>query len=526
MAEDVLDPAETRRAGLLDLIRTLNPARGSLSSDTRFPGAAHCAGLDQPTELDLRAASDQPAEMDPPAMPEPHAAPEPPAYLGGRYRLLERIGVGSMATVHRARDEFLGRDVAVKLVRTLSTSEDERRRDDAEVKVLARLNHHNLVTLLDAGSVEDSTSASSVYLVMELVNGQDLRHRLLEGPLTLLEAAQVGHDLAEGLDYVHVNGVVHRDIKPANVMLYDYPNDPTRVRAKLADFGIAFIAESPLTQENTISGTAAYLSPEQVKAEPLGPASDIYSLGLVLLQCLTGELAYPGPMVESALARLNQPPHIPRDLDQRWQDLLINMTDTDPAVRPTARQVAEALTELEISSSTAANPDLIPPYEDRRMEAVKKYCLLDTPPDGAYDNVTAVAARLFSTPIAIISVVDSDRIWFKSHHGLDIDQINRDPGLCASAILHNAPWVITDAQLDPRTLTNPLVAGEFGLRFYAGVPLRTRDGYNLGTLCVLDFESRPFTAEDTRALEGLAALVMNDLELRRTLRESAAQARA
>jgi GAF domain-containing protein len=151
---------------------------------------------------------------------------------------------------------------------------------------------------------------------------------------------------------------------------------------------------------------------------------------------------------------------------------------------------------------------------------VHRYDILDTPPDGAFDRVTSLAARIFSVPTAIVSIVDHDRIWFKSHHGTDVEQLDRDPGLCASAILQNDPWVIEDAVIDPRALSNPLVAGEFGLKFYAGVPLRTRDGFNLGTLCILDTESRQFTADETRTLEDLAAIVMNDLELRLEARKA------
>lgn len=117
--------------------------------------------------------------------------------------------------------------------------------------------------------------------------------------------------------------------------------------------------------------------------------------------------------------------------------------------------------------------------EARRLAAVRRYDILDTPPDGAFDRITAIAAQLFSVPISIISLVDHDRIWFKSHHGLEVSQINRAPGLCASAILQIDPLVLLDAKADPRSLTNPLVAGEFGLRFYAGAPLHTHDGYNL-----------------------------------------------
>lgn len=150
-----------------------------------------------------------------------------------------------------------------------------------------------------------------------------------------------------------------------------------------------------------------------------------------------------------------------------------------------------------------------------RMEAVRRYQILDTPPDGAFDRVTALAARMLGVPIAIVSVVDTDRIWFKSSHGLyDVSEVGRDPGLCASAILQDCPWIVNDAAADPRTLTNPLVAGSLGLRFYAGVPLSTSDGFNLGTLCVLDTEPRQMTADETANLQDLAAVVMDELELR------------
>jgi two-component sensor histidine kinase len=157
---------------------------------------------------------------------------------------------------------------------------------------------------------------------------------------------------------------------------------------------------------------------------------------------------------------------------------------------------------------------IIPANEDRRMEAVKRYDILDSPADGAFDRVTAIAARRFGVPISIISIVDHDRIWFKSHHGLNVEQIGRDPGLCASAILNIEPHIITNASKDARSLANPLVAGDFGLRFYAGVPLRTSDGYNLGTLCVIDKEPRPVTEDQIADLKDLAGMVMDQLEFR------------
>jgi two-component sensor histidine kinase len=158
--------------------------------------------------------------------------------------------------------------------------------------------------------------------------------------------------------------------------------------------------------------------------------------------------------------------------------------------------------------------------EADRLAALRRYDILDTPPDGAFDRITALAADLFSVPIAIVSLVDHDRIWFKSRHGLDVEQIGRDPGLCASAILHDEPWVLTDAPVDARALANPLVAGGFGLRFYAGAPLRTHDGFSLGTLCVIDREPRSVTERQIARLQHLASLVVDQMELRLSARRA------
>ncbi len=168
---------------------------------------------------------------------------------------------------------------------------------------------------------------------------------------------------------------------------------------------------------------------------------------------------------------------------------------------------------------------IIPPNEEDRLAAVRRYGVLDTPPDGAFDRITRLASLVLGMPIAIVSLVDHDRIWFKSTQGLDgVEQIGREPGLCASAILADEPWVIEDAKADPRALANPLVAGEFGLRFYAGSALRTHDGYNLGTLCVIDKEPRQLTEHQIHVLDDLAALVVDELELKLAARQQARQA--
>ncbi len=169
-------------------------------------------------------------------------------------------------------------------------------------------------------------------------------------------------------------------------------------------------------------------------------------------------------------------------------------------------------------------PEELSRKERDRLAAVRRYDILDSPPDGAFDRITALAARRLRVPIAIISIVDEDRIWFKSHHGLPVEQIDREPGLCSSAIMGDAPYLIEDARSDPRSLANPLVAGDFGLRFYAAVPLATSDGHNLGTLCVIDKEPRPIDDGEVEDLKDLASIVMDQLELRLSSRSAVSKA--
>ena len=156
--------------------------------------------------------------------------------------------------------------------------------------------------------------------------------------------------------------------------------------------------------------------------------------------------------------------------------------------------------------------------ESSRLKALNRYEILDTPAEGNFDRITLLASRVFNVPIAIISLVDEDRIWFKSSHGLTVNQIGRDPGLCASAILSDEVYLIEDARNDPRSLANPLVSGELGLQFYAAAPLQTHDGFNLGTFCIIDKKKRYINSEQQIMLRQIAEIVMHELELRLAVR--------
>ena len=152
--------------------------------------------------------------------------------------------------------------------------------------------------------------------------------------------------------------------------------------------------------------------------------------------------------------------------------------------------------------------------EIKRLENLHKYEILDTPADGDFDEITSLAAKIFDVPVAIITLVDTDRIWFKSSYGLDVEEIPRDPGLCSSAIMSDDIYIVENARIDPRTIANPLVAGAMGLQFYAAAPLKSIDGYNLGTLCIIDKTPRRMDAKESSILMQLSRIVMDQVELK------------
>ncbi|EME52017.1 serine/threonine-protein kinase [Amycolatopsis decaplanina] len=256
-----------------------------------------------------------------------------PRKLAGRYEVGDLLGRGATARVFRARDLRERREVALKLFHADTMIRDERRREQ-EIKTLSAVRHPGLVPLYDAGSDDGYT-----YLTMRLVEGPNLAQRLRSGPLPQDAVVELAARLSDALAHVHAHGITHRDLKPANILMAD--DGPL-----IGDFGVAHAFDATrVTETGGVVGTAAYMAPEQVRGEDVGPPADIYSLGLVLLECLSGEREYTGTPVEAAVGRLHRPPRIPGGLSVTMTTLLRGMTARKPSQRPTAAAISRILLE-------------------------------------------------------------------------------------------------------------------------------------------------------------------------------------
>ena len=262
--------------------------------------------------------------------------------LSDRYVLGPRLGSGGMGAVFHAEDLALQRQVAVKL---LHGAHGEDPRFLREARALSRLRHPGIVQLFDAG-----TDDHDGYLVLELVEGRTLSDLLRDGPLGPQHVERIGVQLAGALAHAHELGVVHRDVSPTNVLVHD---DGT---VRLTDFGIARMAEATATVGGEVWGTPAFIAPEQVAGETAGPPADIYALGLVLLEALTGARVFPGTARESSLARLHRDPAVPADLPHPWPGLLRQMTTRDPYARPSAASVSARLSGAGEATGTMVLP--------------------------------------------------------------------------------------------------------------------------------------------------------------------------
>lgn len=288
----------------------------------------------------------------------------------GRYQILEQVGAGGMGVVYRARDERLDRDVALKVLNPGALSgEESRKRFRREALALAKLNHPNIGSIFDFDS-EDGTD----FLVMEFVSGPTLAARLASGSLPEKQAATIGMQIASALEEAHEHGLIHRDLKPGNVML------TAKGTAKVLDFGLAKLlaptgddeATRDLTETRGTVGTLPYMAPEQLRGEPADPRVDIYALGLILYELVTGHRAYPENQTALLMdAILRQAPVAPRAIQGRisaeFERIILKCLEKNPDDRyQSARELEVDLRRLTSPSSGTVSSAAVPRRRSRK----------------------------------------------------------------------------------------------------------------------------------------------------------------
>ncbi|MET8910689.1 protein kinase [Micromonospora sp. NPDC004551] len=306
--------------------------------------------------------------------------------LARRYRLVDQIGAGGMSVIWRARDEVLDRVVAVKVLAP-SLAADARFRDMVreEARSAAQLVHPHVTAVHDYGETVAPDGSITSFVVMELLTGEELEHRLTEGPLPWPAAVETGAQVAEAVAAAHRLGIVHRDITPSNVMM-------TRVGAKVLDFGIATRVGAPDEDEDGGTfGTPAYVAPERLDGAPAQPATDVYSLGVLLFETLTGQPPYPADTWEELSAALAEDGAPTLDgvsgLPAPVAEICLRCLARDPRRRPTAHQVAAVLRDQLLPADPQAATMLAPTVTLPALPAPAR------PPDGPAAPAPAGASR-------------------------------------------------------------------------------------------------------------------------------------
>ncbi|HEX4354890.1 MAG TPA: protein kinase, partial [Polyangiales bacterium] len=329
--------------------------------------------------------------------------------IDGRYRLEAQIGVGGLGTVYRATHTKLDRAVAVKVLHeSYGASAVQRARFEREAKALATVEHTNIVSVMDYGVAEDRP-----YLVMELLEGETLSQRLKRGPMPVEGAVSIAQQMLGALAFMHSGGLLHRDIKPSNVFIQRMHDGKERV--KVLDFGLAKFtapvapgsdADPTLTRDGSIVGTPAYMSPEQATGESVDPRSDVYAMGVILFQMLTGRLPFEGDAIEQVRGHLVSPvPALGRiGADRRIDAALDQAVQRAMAKRREDRfgngaEMLSALVEI--------YPDLLSPYRSTfEISTVRPATKLD---DDGFENPSsepsiALSSRDLETASSLLEI--------------------------------------------------------------------------------------------------------------------------
>jgi serine/threonine protein kinase len=489
----------------------LQQAMERLGAEAASAGPATAPGVPEELPLDFLRPSDN------------------PEHLGrlGHYEVLEVIGRGGMGVVLKAFDPALQRIVAIKvLAPPLAVHAAARKRFIREAQAAAAINHDHVVTI---HAVDEADGLP--YLVMQYVAGRSLEQHLnaAEGPLELKDIVRIGRQTAAGLAAAHAQGLIHRDIKPANILLEvagvdlspqvcDLAHRADLERVRITDFGLArAVNDASTSQSGVVAGTPLYMSPEQIAGGAIDHRSDLYSLGVLLYRMAAGR----EPFADENLTRVwsqhlfERPPSpsevAPAPLPPWLEHLILRLLQKDPGARP---QTAEEVIQC-FDQRPGGVP--LPPNEEDRLAALRRYRILDTDPEQSFDDLTFLASHVCGTPIALITLVDADRQWFKSKVGLSLQETARNISFCTHTILQTEVLMVRDAQNDERFACSALVCADPHVRFYAGIPLITPEGHALGAMCVMDRVPRQLSPDQVSALAALSRLVLHQLELRRDL---------
>ncbi|MDQ5871007.1 MAG: GAF domain-containing serine/threonine-protein kinase [Acidobacteriota bacterium] len=443
----------------------------------------------------------------------------------GKYDIVEKIGSGGFGTVYKGWDPVIKRHVAIKTCEV--GSKDIRTRFFREAQLAGGLQHPNITFVYEFGFEGDVP-----FLVQEFLSGEDLDRMIKAGtPLPLQDKLKILIGVVFGLEYAHKAGVMHRDVKPANVRVLDNQS------VKIMDFGIAKSVDpsGDITMTGITVGSSSYMSPEQIGGDAIDFRTDIFSFGILAYELLSYRKPFRNENLFLLLEQIVKEDPVP--LSEVAPDLppaLVEVVEKAMAKNPedrfaSAKDLRNALIavqqQIPSSEATAARLHTVRHPEDDsvRLRALERLEILDTEPDPAFDDLARLAAQVCGAPFAVISLVDQKREWFKSRIGISTREVPRDTAFGTQTILQHDVLELPDASADERFTANPLVTAAPNLRFYAGAPLTTDEGFSVGTLAVFDVVPRELSRGQLESLRSIARQVVAQLELRRLRRSDREQ---